>query len=76
MYDIIMNNIIIIIPLLTFLILGFFYYKKTTENMTSRNSKEDAEVIFVPSNTFIGEKGGYIYKKDDKGLGYYKDIGI
>jgi hypothetical protein len=28
---------------------------------------------FVPSETFKGEKKGYVFKKGDKGLGYYKE---
>jgi hypothetical protein len=29
---------------------------------------------FIPSDTFTTYKMGYVFKLDDKGLGYYKDI--
>jgi hypothetical protein len=29
---------------------------------------------FVPSDKFAGAKNGYVYKMDDKGLGYYLDV--
>ena len=28
---------------------------------------------FVPSDTFKGEKKGYVFKKGEKGTGYYKE---
>lgn len=28
---------------------------------------------FIPSDSFIGSKRGYVFKMDDLGLGYYKD---
>ncbi len=33
------------------------------------NNKKD----FMPSNKFAGAKEGYVFKMDDKGLGYYLD---
>jgi L-asparagine transporter-like permease len=33
------------------------------------NNKKD----FMPSNKFAGAKQGYVFKMDDKGLGYYLD---
>lgn len=29
--------------------------------------------VFVPSETFKGEKKGYVFKKGEKGTGYYKE---
>mgnify|MGYP006152257549 FL=1 len=40
----------------------FFYYKK--------NIRE----TFISSDKFRGEKKGYVFKKDTKGLGYYQDM--
>lgn len=28
---------------------------------------------FIPSDSFIGAKKGYVFKMDSKGLGYYLD---
>ena len=33
---------------------------------------EDNE-LFIPSEKFIGEKIGFVFKMDENGLGYYKD---
>jgi len=50
--------------LIIFLILGcfFFFYNKQTKVET-----------FISSEGFKGAKGGYVFKNDDKGLGYYID---
>ncbi|GIM07677.1 hypothetical protein Vretimale_11746 [Volvox reticuliferus] len=32
------------------------------------------EVDFIPSKIFQGAREGYVFKTDDAGLGYYKDI--
>ena len=29
--------------------------------------------VFIPSDEFMGKKDGYVFKKDDEGLGYYLD---
>ena len=29
--------------------------------------------IFIASNTFAGAKSGYVFKKDELGIGYYLD---
>jgi len=28
---------------------------------------------FIPSESFAGEKSGYVFKKDKQGIGYYRD---
>ena len=35
---------------------------------------QDQSADFIPSPKFTGSKPGMVYKKDSKGLGYYKDI--
>ncbi len=51
-----------ILYLLFFVVAFYFFYKK--------NNRE----TFISSDKFRGEKKGYVFKKDTKGLGYYQDI--
>jgi hypothetical protein len=61
----------------------YFYIQKTQnpikETMKNKeleleSEKEQEQEQFISSDTFIGSKKGYVFKKDDKGLGYYLDI--
>lgn len=52
------------------LVIGIYFY------MQKSKTKEPVEKVvesFIPSNTFIGAKKGYIFKKDNDGIGYYLD---
>jgi hypothetical protein len=59
------------------------YSSKSQEGITTMNSYEDDikesstseqdNEPFIPSESFIGEKSGYVFKNDNEGLGYYKD---
>ncbi|EFJ43428.1 hypothetical protein VOLCADRAFT_106858 [Volvox carteri f. nagariensis] len=37
-------------------------------------SDPQEETDFIPSDSFTGARAGYVFKKDDAGIGYYKDI--
>jgi hypothetical protein len=61
----------------------YFYIQKTQnptkETMKNKeleleSEKEQEQEQFISSDIFIGSKKGYVFKKDDKGLGYYLDI--
>ena len=61
----------------------YFYIQKTQnpikETMKNKKleyekQKIDEQEQFISSDSFIGSKKGYVFKKDDKGLGYYLDI--
>ena len=49
--------------------------KHTADDRVLRRTNISANdmLAFVPSSTFQGYKKYYIFKKDQKGLGYYKD---
>ena len=49
----------------------YFYMQKTKTNI--KESVEKVVESFIPSNTFIGAKKGYIFKNDNNGIGYYLD---
>jgi hypothetical protein len=52
------------------LAIGIYFY------MQKSKTKEPVEKVvesFIPSNTFVGAKKGYIFKNDNNGIGYYLD---
>ena len=54
------------------LAIGIYFYMKKSKTKT----KEPVEKVvesFIPSNTFVGAKKGYIFKNDNNGIGYYLD---
>ena len=77
-------NIYIIVFLV--LLLGIFYSftmsvvrkkkdnnEQIIESFENSDQKENKLKDFIPSNYFNGKKKGYVFKKDQKGLGYYLD---
>ena len=82
MLKFIMDNLIIVIPCITLLVLFYMYSNKSHEGITNIGSHKDENKSdvseednepFIPSESFIGEKSGYVFKNDNEGLGYYKD---
>jgi len=51
-----------------FLALFYFYMHRIEEPI--KNMQQNS---FISSDSFIGAKKGYVFKKDYKGLGYYLD---
>ena len=68
MFKILMDNLIIVIPCL--LVVLFLIYKNKKQDFKPEEPKEKT---FIPSETFIGENKGYVFKNDTAGLGYYID---
>ena len=73
---------------LVFLVAGivytiYAYYQKQKDivdinnNINNIDLKPNEEIQqppdFIPIDTFKGYNQGYIFKKDNKGIGYYKD---
>ena len=48
------------------IILAYYFY-------TQKQHIEPMSQQFISSNSFIGEKKGYVFKNCSKGLGYYID---
>ena len=65
-----MMYMILYILIICITVLAYIYYfytpNKVVENMQQQH--------FIPSKSFVGEKKGYVFKKDTKGLGYYQDM--
>ena len=43
------------------------------QNMQQAQQQQNTQPDFVQSDTFKGEQHGYIFKRGDKGQGYYMD---
>ena len=76
MFKFLMDNLIIIIPCILFVL---FIYKDKIQEGFNKTTEEKSfipteEKSFIPSERFIEAKIGYVFKKDNEGLGYYKDI--
>ncbi len=84
-----MNKYIILGIILVVVIVCIFYYYtiSSKKNDDIQNLLQMKPIIytpeafinkvvlddFIPSDTFQGSKEGYVFKTDDKGLGYYID---
>ena len=60
--------------------IAFLYYKKTREGMVNKQQQQvnkqptqDAP-NFIKHDSFKGEIKGFVFKMDESGLGYYKDL--
>jgi len=54
------------------LAIGIYFYMLKSKTKTKEPVKKVME-SFIPSDTFVGAKKGYIFKKDNDGIGYYLD---
>ena len=52
------------------LVIGIYFYMQKSK---TKESVEKVVESFIPSNTFVGAKKGYIFKNDNNGIGYYLD---
>jgi len=51
----------------------FYFYVNRGEKDTQHIQEEIKLEKFIASNTFAGAKSGYVFKKDELGIGYYLD---
>ena len=61
---------------LVFLIITFLAYWVTMKSIIvppKKRKKETTTSNFIPKQKFTGHKHGYVFKKGNLGLGYYKD---
>lgn len=54
------------------LAIGIYFYVQKSKTKTKEPVKKVVE-LFIPSDTFVGAKKGYIFKNDSNGIGYYLD---
>ena len=67
-------NFLFISFFILLLIIAFFYFRKNIRENIRENIRGNIRENFISSNKFRGEKKGYVFKKDTKGLGYYLDL--
>jgi len=51
----------------------FYFYVNREKKVTTPKSEEKKLEKIIASDTFAGQKPGYVFKKDDLGIGYYLD---
>ena len=54
------------------LAIGVYFYMQKSKTKTNEPIEKVVE-SFIPSDTFVGAKKGYIFKNDSNGIGYYLD---
>ena len=69
-FNFLKNNKIIILLLLCVICAVLFIRNRSGLVLPKHPTVSE---IFIQSNKFIGEKKGYVFKTDTKGLGYYVD---
>ena len=57
---------------LSILICIYFYMQKSQKSVEEPMENYQQEA-FIPSESFIGAKEGYVFKNDSSGVGYYLD---
>jgi len=87
--EIILLILLLVIGVLIYL--GYSYYMKNInikninnnldKNINNlknneKNLKVEFNDDFIQTDGFIGKREGYVFKKDDKGLGYYKEKNV
>jgi len=78
-----LENYIKYIPYVIVLLIGvgyYFYINYFHNKNINQEEKEEEQYLkvefnddFIQADGFVGYKKGYIFKKDNKGLGYYLD---
>ncbi len=54
------------------LVIGIYFYMQKSKTKTEEPVESVLE-SFIPCDTFVGAKEGYIFKNDSNGIGYYLD---
>ena len=66
------DNVWTIVAIIVILVV-FFYYRASHKKKES-TCKNIPSLTYIPSNTFVGEKKGYVFKTDQGNTGYYRDV--
>ena len=54
-------------------LIGIYFYLQTSEKSVEEHMENYQQEAFIPSESFVGAKEGYVFKNDSNGLGYYLD---
>ena len=55
------------------ILVGLYFYIQKSHHGEKDNNVPPTKSNFYPSDKFDGAMAGYVFKMDDKGLGYYLD---
>ena len=55
------------------ILVGIYFYMQKSNHVEKDNNVPPTKSNFYPSDKFDGAMAGYVFKMDDKGLGYYLD---
>ena len=55
------------------ILVGIYFYMQKSHHVEKDNNVPPTKSNFYPSDKFDGAMAGYVFKMDDKGLGYYLD---
>ena len=55
------------------ILIGIYFYLQTSQKSVVELMENYQQEAFIPSESFIGAKEGYIFKNDSNGIGYYLD---
>ena len=55
------------------ILIGIYFYMQTSQKSVEEPMENYQQEEFIPSESFVGAKEGYVFKNDSNGLGYYLD---
>jgi hypothetical protein len=55
------------------ILIGVYFYMQTSQKSVEEPMENYQQEEFIPSESFVGAKEGYVFKNDSNGLGYYLD---
>tara|TARA_X000000368_G_scaffold259455_1_gene205119 strand:- start:212 stop:421 length:210 start_codon:yes stop_codon:yes gene_type:complete len=59
------------------ILIGIYFYMQKSQDIEKKNDiVPQNKLNFYPSDKFNGSMTGYVFKMDEKGLGYYLDTNI
>ena len=54
-------------------LIGVYFYMQTSQKSVEEPMENYQQEEFIPSESFVGAKEGYVFKNDSSGVGYYLD---
>ena len=55
------------------ILIGVYFYMQTSQKSVEEPMENYQQEEFIPSESFVGAKEGYVFKNDSNGIGYYLD---
>lgn len=54
-------------------LVGIYFYMQKSQKNVEEPMENYQQEEFIPSESFVGAKEGYVFKNDSNGIGYYLD---